>query len=93
MGALINVDGTQTGAVAFTNTQTIRLAGVTVGAGAGAVTFSGAGGYNIGGTTAATTNTFTNNSASTLSVSGNLLAGGGEPIRTLDFEGSGNTAI
>ena len=92
LGVLISVDGTQTGSVAFTNTGTIRLAGVSVGAGAGAVTFSGTGGYNVGGISAATTNTFTNNSSNLLTFSGNLLAGG-SGVRTLDFQGAGNTAV
>ena len=93
LGALIDVDGSQTGALMFSNAATIRLAGVTVGSGAAAVTFNGGGGYNIGGLGTATTNTFTNNSGGTLVFASNLLAGGGGPIRTLDFEGTGNVTV
>ena len=93
LGALISVDSTQTGSVTFDNGGTIRLAGVTVASGAGAVTFSSTSGYNIsGGSNNPTTNTFTNNSANTLTFSGNLQQGG-SGLRTLDFTGSGEVNV
>ena len=88
LGALINVTSGQISAVTLTG-QSIRLAGVTIASGAGAVTFSNT--VLFGGGGAATTNTITNDSANAVTFT--TVTPGGGVVRTLDFEGAGNSNI
>jgi fibronectin-binding autotransporter adhesin len=88
LGALVNVTSGQTSSISIGGAS-IRLAGLTIASGAGAVTFTN----NIlfGGAAAATTNTIANNSANLLTFAS--MQGGGAALRTLDFTGTGAVTL
>lgn len=85
LGVLVNVASSQTSSLT-SGGSSIRLAGVTIASGAGAVTFNNT--ILIGGVSTATTNTLTNSAASTL-IFNSAVQAGGSGARTLTIAGSG----
>jgi fibronectin-binding autotransporter adhesin len=89
LGTLISATATQTGSVTITGAS-IRLAGVTVASGAGALSFQNT--VLFGGVDAPSTNTIMNNASNAVTLTA-ISPGGADALRTLDFEGTGNANI